>query len=78
MRTGPNFSRASHRIFEHRFEKGAYLIFGSETEGLDETLRNAHAPDVYRIPQYDERVRSLNLACAASIVVYEAIRQLGP
>jgi len=32
----------------------------------------------YCIPQYDNRVRSLNLANAASIVLYEAIRQLGP
>ena len=33
--------------------------------------------DTFYIPQYDDRVRSLNLANAASIAVYEAIRQLG-
>jgi len=73
------FSTKAERIFfEHRFERGDYLIFGSETEGLAEDLRRNRAGEFYRIPQYDERVRSINLACAVSVVVYEAIRQLGP
>ena len=71
-------TKAEQVFFEHRFEKGDYLIFGSETEGLDEDLRTSRAAEFYRIPQYDERVRSINLACAVSVVVYEAIRQLGP
>jgi tRNA (cytidine/uridine-2'-O-)-methyltransferase len=71
-------TKADQVFFEHRFEKGDYLIFGSETEGLDEDLRTSRAAEFYRIPQYDERVRSINLACAVSVVVYEAIRQLGP
>ncbi len=73
------FSTKAETIFyDHQFKEGSYLIFGSETEGLSEEVRKAHAGAVYRIPQYDDRVRSLNLANAASIVVYEAIRQLGP
>jgi len=31
----------------------------------------------YRIPQYDDRIRSINIANAVGIVAYEAIRQLG-
>jgi tRNA (cytidine/uridine-2'-O-)-methyltransferase len=73
------FSTKAEAIFyEHEFKEGSYLFFGSETEGLSEEIRNTHAKSLYRIPQYDDRVRSLNLANAASIVVYEAIRQLGP
>lgn len=71
-------TKASAIFYEHEFQAGSYLFFGSETEGLSEEIRNTHAKSVYRIPQYDDRVRSLNLANAASIVVYEAIRQLGP
>ncbi|PIQ96973.1 MAG: tRNA (uridine(34)/cytosine(34)/5-carboxymethylaminomethyluridine(34)-2'-O)-methyltransferase TrmL [Nitrospinae bacterium CG11_big_fil_rev_8_21_14_0_20_56_8] len=70
--------KAEKTIFEHRFEKGSYLFFGKETTGLGESLRITHADRTFRIPQYDDRVRSLNLANAVSIVVYEAIRQLGP
>jgi len=40
-------------------------------------LIDKFSKDTFSIPQYDDRVRSLNLANAASIVVYEAIRQLG-
>lgn len=71
-------TKAETIFFDHQFKEGSYLIFGSETEGLSEELRTTHAGTTYRIPQYDDRVRSLNLANAASIVVYEAIRQLGP
>ncbi|GJL79117.1 MAG: tRNA (uridine(34)/cytosine(34)/5-carboxymethylaminomethyluridine(34)-2'-O)-methyltransferase TrmL [Nitrospinaceae bacterium] len=71
-------TKAQASYFEHQFEAGSYLFFGSETEGISEKLRNTWAHSLYRIPQYDDRVRSLNLANAVSIVVYEAIRQLGP
>jgi len=71
-------TKAQATYFEHPFREGSYLFFGSETEGLSEELRNTFSDHLYRIPQYDDRVRSLNLANAVSIVVYEAIRQLGP
>lgn len=70
--------KAGHTLFEHQFAPGTYLIFGKETMGLPEWLTNAYPTDCARIPMYDARVRSLNLANAVSIAVYEAIRQLGP
>ena len=69
-------TKAKNSLFHHRFRKGSYLIFGSETKGLGETLLARFSNETFRIPQYDERVRSLNLANAASIAMYEAIRQL--
>ena len=70
-------TKAKNSLFKKEFEKGSYLIFGCETKGLGEELINKFSKDTFHIPQYDDRVRSLNLANAASIVVYEAIRQLG-
>jgi len=70
--------KAGHTLFEHKFESGTYLIFGKETMGLPDWLINRYPTETVRIPMYDARVRSLNLANAASISVYEAIRQLGP
>jgi tRNA (cytidine/uridine-2'-O-)-methyltransferase len=64
-------------VYDHQFKAGSYLIFGSETEGLPKDIIQDNADLIYRLPQYDERVRSLNLANAASVVLYEAIRQLG-
>ncbi|MDR3606076.1 MAG: tRNA (cytidine(34)-2'-O)-methyltransferase [Oligoflexia bacterium] len=63
-------------LFQHTFEPGTFLFFGKETMGLPDWLTNRYASDCLRIPMYDARVRSLNLANAASIAVYEAIRQL--
>lgn len=70
--------KAGHTLFEHRFEPGTYLVFGKETQGLPDWLVNQYPRESVRIPMYDARVRSLNLANAVSITVYEAVRQLGP
>ncbi|MCM2277725.1 MAG: tRNA (cytidine(34)-2'-O)-methyltransferase [Oligoflexia bacterium] len=69
--------KAGHTLFEHEFKRGTYLIFGKETMGLPDSMVNAYPTDCARIPMYDARVRSLNLANSVSIAVYEAIRQLG-
>ena len=50
-----------------------FLVFGSETRGLPRSLLDANAESLLTIPQKD--VRSLNLATATGIVLYEAIRQ---
>ena len=71
-------TKAKSSVFDQKFEEGSYLIFGCETKGLGEELISKFSEYTFRIPQYDRRVRSLNLANAASIAVYEAIRQLGP
>ena len=52
------------------------LVFGGETRGLPEDLKRELAP-LWRIPMSGAAVRSLNLANAVSIVLYEALRQLG-
>jgi tRNA (cytidine/uridine-2'-O-)-methyltransferase len=52
------------------------LAFGGETRGLPEKLRRELAP-LWRIPMSGSGVRSLNLANAVSIVLYEGLRQLG-
>ncbi len=68
-------TKGEKNFFQHTFQSGAYLFFGSETRGLPQDLMQ---PDkTYCIPQYDERVRSINVANVVSIVIYEAIRQLG-
>jgi tRNA (cytidine/uridine-2'-O-)-methyltransferase len=64
-------------FFQHTFQPGAYLFFGSETRGLPRNLIQSNKEQTYCIPQYDERVRSINIANAVSIATYEAIRQLG-
>jgi tRNA (cytidine/uridine-2'-O-)-methyltransferase len=50
-----------------------YLVFGPETRGLPDSLLGAQAADCLTIPM--QGTRSLNLATAVGIVMYEAQRQ---
>jgi tRNA (cytidine/uridine-2'-O-)-methyltransferase len=55
-----------------------WLILGSETEGLPPEWLAAHPAQTLRIPMPNPAARCLNLATSAAIVLYEALRQLGP
>ncbi len=64
--------------FSHlAFQPGDVFVFGSETSGLDVTLRESFAPQCrIRLPMRPDN-RSLNLSNAVAIVVFEAWRQNG-
>ena len=63
---------------EFEYEEGAMFLFGKETKGLPRDLLAKHEDRTIRIPMVpDERLRSLNLANSANIVIYEALRQKG-
>ena len=60
------------------YESDAMLIFGRETAGLPLRFIEDNIERTIRIPMSDDvRLRSLNLANSAAVVVYEALRQLG-
>lgn len=63
-------TRSYHAI---RFEPGDFLIFGRETKGLPEPLLAANPDATLTIPM--QGTRSLNLATAVAIVLFEAVRQ---
>jgi len=59
------------------FQTGDYLLFGSETTGLPEEVRQQIPDqDKIRIPML-KGSRSMNLSNAAAVIVYDAWRQLG-
>lgn len=59
------------------YQPGDVLLFGSETSGLPDDLRNSFPPEHrLRIPMISSS-RSLNLANAVAIISYEAWRQNG-
>ncbi|HEY2799575.1 MAG TPA: tRNA (cytidine(34)-2'-O)-methyltransferase [Chthoniobacterales bacterium] len=55
------------------FRPGDFLVFGRETKGLPEPLLQAHPDRLLTIPMHG--TRSLNLATAVAIVLFEAVRQ---
>lgn len=70
-------TKATHYHHDVSYQAGDYLLFGSETSGLPEYVRE-QIPDEYkiRIPMLKDS-RSMNLSNATSVIVYEAWRQLG-
>ncbi len=72
------FSKKAKRSYiKAEFQAGDFLVFGPETRGLPEELLATNQERAYVIPMMSEGVRSLNLSNAVSIVLYEALRQLG-
>jgi tRNA (cytidine/uridine-2'-O-)-methyltransferase len=51
------------------------LVFGPETRGLPESIRDANSDSCFTIPMPNQNVRSLNLSTSVGIVLYEALRQ---
>lgn len=60
--------------YDMDFRRGDFLVFGRETKGLPEPLLAEHADCCLTIPMLPD-TRSLNLATAVAIVLYEAMRQ---
>ncbi len=69
-------SKSQKNYTEIPFEDELFLVFGKESVGLSEEITDAHKEDLYTIPMFSKHIRSLNLANAVSIVVYEGIRNL--
>lgn len=60
--------------YEVKFREGDFLVFGRETKGLPENLLAQNKENCLTIPM--QGTRSLNLATAVGIVLFEAMRQL--
>ena len=64
----------SHRpYYDVKFRDRDFLVFGRETKGLPENLLASNIDNCIAIPMYS--TRSLNLATAVAIVLFEAVRQ---
>jgi tRNA (cytidine/uridine-2'-O-)-methyltransferase len=70
-------TKADRSYLDWEFEANDCLVFGRETRGLPEDLLRSNWENCVTIPMLNPKVRSLNLANAVSIVLYEALRQTG-
>ena len=69
-------TKTSNLYTEACFKPDDFLVFGRETKGLPESLLAKNAERCLTIPILNSEVRSLNLATAAAIVLFEALRQV--
>ena len=70
-------TKADRTYTAWKYESDDCLVFGRETRGLPEDLLRANWDRCLKIPMPNPNIRSLNLATAAGIVLFEALRQLG-
>ena len=66
-------TKAKRAYYDATFRKDDFLVFGRETKGLPEALLAANIDNCITIPMHG--TRSLNLATAVAIVLFEALRQ---
>src|SRR5438046_4306420 len=67
-------TKSKRPYYEVKFQPEDFLVFGRETQGLPEDLLVANIDSCIGIPMHG--TRSLNLATAVAIVLFEAARQL--
>jgi tRNA (cytidine/uridine-2'-O-)-methyltransferase len=67
-------TKSRRRYHSVKFQRSDFLVFGRETKGLPEALLRANVDHPLTIPM--RGTRSLNLATAVAIVLFEAVRQL--
>jgi tRNA (cytidine/uridine-2'-O-)-methyltransferase len=68
-------TKSRQNYWDAKFRESDYLVFGRETKGLPESLLLSHPENCLTIPMICG-ARSLNLATAVAIVLFEGVRQL--
>jgi tRNA (cytidine/uridine-2'-O-)-methyltransferase len=68
-------TKAERSYHQWSFRQDDCLVFGRETRGLPEELLRKNWGNCLKIPMANPNVRSLNLATAVAIVLFEALRQ---
>ena len=58
------------------YKDDMFLVFGKESVGLSKDIITKNSDKLYKIPIHSNHVRSLNLANAVSIVIYEGLRNI--
>lgn len=61
-------------VYAPDYPPDAYLVFGKETKGLPPEVLDGRARRTFHLPMRSPHIRSLNLANAATAVIYQAMR----
>jgi len=69
-------TRGAQNFSEVSYQDGDYLIFGSETGGLDSSFHKRYGGQMLQIPIKEKTIRSFNLANSVAIAIFEAKRRL--
>jgi len=70
-------TKASKFYSEVEYKEGDFIVFGRESSGLPDGVRNSDPSRCIKVPMINSTTRSLNLSNTVAIVTYEALRQIG-
>lgn len=70
-------TKATKYYHEAEFKEGDFLVFGRESSGLPDYIRQENKETLIKVPMIDTTERSLNLSNTVAIITYEGLRQLG-
>ena len=69
--------KAQHPYYEVQYRPGDWLVFGKETKGLSDIILTEYQNQTVKIP-FTGPIRSLNLASAVAVAIFEGLRQWEP
>jgi len=67
-------TKAKKSLYEPKFREGDWFVFGRETRGLEPWVLEKYPEQGLKIPMIGP-IRSLNIATAVAIVLFEGYRQ---
>ena len=69
-------TKTPRKFTDVSYKLGDALVFGPETRGLSQQIRDTFENRCVTLPIRKDHIRSLNLAVSASVGLYEALRQV--
>lgn len=69
-------TKAKNYYCDYEYKKGDFIMFGRESSGVLNSIREIFKDRMIKIPMLNTSDRSLNLSNSAAIVMYEALRQI--
>ena len=70
-------TKASNFYTDVEYKEGDFIVFGRESSGLPDRVRESDPTRCIKVPMISSTTRSLNLSNTVAIVAYEALRQIG-
>ena len=70
-------TKAKNIYSDVQMDSGDFIIFGKESKGLPDEIRDTDPERCIRVPMLQTSTRSLNLSNTVAIIAYEALRQKG-
>jgi len=69
-------SHGSKLHYDIDYKENMFFVFGKESVGLPKELLSQNPNRLFRIPILSDHIRSLNIANAVSIIIYDGLRSL--